>query len=69
MDCGSARTARLGMVRYDCTSTRTRIVWSELHVLHSRVFYDPVCTGTSHQKGTDGAAGEYEYPYEYPVNR
>ena len=36
--------------------TRTRIVWSELHVIHSRVFYDPVCTGTSHQKGTDGAA-------------
>ena len=37
-------------------------------MLHSRVFYDPVCTGTSHQKGTDGAAGEdeYEYPYEYP---
>ena len=39
-----------------CTNTRTRIVWSELHVLHSRVFYDLVCTGTSQQKGTDGAA-------------
>ena len=57
---------------HDCTpcpltALYARIVWSELHVLHSRVFYDPVCTGTS-QKGTDGAR-EYEYPYEYPVKR